>query len=146
MGSTAVQKQSVRSVKPRGAQRRVQKFVTSTMQRIGDTYIAELPIKLVSEANAHTHWRERQSRAKAQRDMIAMAFTAARTPRIFTRVHIVRLSPGLLDTDNLVSSAKHVRDGVAKYLGVSDAPSGQISWTYDQEKSAAYGCRIELMP
>lgn len=33
----------------------------------------QLPLRLVSEANAHTHWRNRQRRAKAQRGAALLA-------------------------------------------------------------------------
>jgi len=37
-----------------------------------------------------------------------------------TTVHFARIGPGRLDDDNLIASFKHVRDGVAKALGVND--------------------------
>jgi hypothetical protein len=98
-------------------------------------------IKLESEANAHTHWRVRQRRAKAQRaavDLHLLAAGAAPRRRAVAclragglRVRVTRVAPHALDSDNATGSAKHVRDAVAKWLGVDDG-SKAVSWEVEQ--------------
>jgi hypothetical protein len=115
-----------------------------------------LPLRLVSEANAHGHWRLRQRRAKAQR---ATAAWVARPligrmlgdhPGLI--VTITRVAPRELDSDNLVGSAKHVRDGLADALGINDRDP-RTEWHVAQRKSAgervrgaAYWVEVAIAP
>ncbi len=96
-----------------------------------------LPLRLVSEANAHEHWRIRQRRAKGQRFAAAMACRALCVGLLERcgelRVTIARVAPRALDSDNLVGSAKHVRDGVADALGISDRDP-RVEWVVVQEQ------------
>lgn len=97
-----------------------------------------VPVRTVSEANSHQHWRMRQKRAKEQRGTTLLALRTARgmpwAPWEHRwRVHLVRLSARKLDTDNLQGALKHVRDGVADWLGVDDGDEKLVTWTYDQE-------------
>lgn len=59
------------------------------------------------------------------------------------RVTLTRLGPGRMDDDGIASACKYVRDTIAMFLGVDDG-SPLYRWVYAQEKSAAYGVRIEL--
>lgn len=59
-------------------------------------------------------------------------------------VLMIRLSPGLLDTGNLWSALKAVQDAIAKHLGVNDGPNSPVRWSVAQEKSRAYGVRVEF--
>lgn len=106
-----------------------------------------LPIALVSEANAHEHWRKRQKRAKSQRGLTTFWLRAYRRspPQVPLVVTIVRVAPREVDSDNLVGSAKHVRDGVADYLGVNDR-SKDVVWVVRQEKGPprTYGTKVEI--
>ena len=108
-----------------------------------------IPIKTVSEANAHTHWRIRAKRAKEQRGLAALLCRAeiGTPPAVPLTITITRLAPGTLDSDNLAGSQKHVRDGIADWLGVDDR-SPLIDWRYAQEKAArgVYFVRIEIEP
>ncbi len=104
----------------------------------------ELPLHTVSEANAREHWRRKAQRTKNQRDMCRMAvdqFAYKREGRII--VLLTRLGKRFLDSDNLQSSFKACRDGVADALGVDDG-SPLYTWQYAQEKSKDYGIRIEI--
>ncbi len=109
--------------------------------------VVELPIRIVSESNAHEHWRPRQRRAKAQRTTV---HTLLRQ-RLFgmslpVRVELVRIAPRELDTDNLQGAFKHVRDGVADALGVNDRDK-RVAWTYEQRKGRPkqYGISIAVI-
>ena len=101
-------------------------------------------LKLVSEANAHEHWRERQRRAKEQHLLVGAMLGLARKPQLPLRVVITRVSPQALDTDNATGSGKHVRDAVARWLGIDDR-STAVEWIVVQEKGAI-GTRVEIVP
>lgn len=120
-----------------------------------------IPLKTVSEANSHEHWRARQKRAKGQRDAAGL-FVLGESQRRNgyhsswilnggpegTRLHnlvvtITRLSARQLDSDNLASSQKHVRDGVADALGIDDRDP-RVRWEYAQEKAKGFAVRIEI--
>lgn len=104
----------------------------------------EFPLKTVGGLNAREHWRARQRRVKAEREMTAWYVKPFPTPCI---CRLIRLSPGTLDDDNLAGSLKAVRDEVAKLCGVDDKPGGPITWVYAQEKCArgTFGVRVEFL-
>ena len=115
--------------------------------------VVPLPgLRLVSEANAHEHWRVRSKRAKHQRAVCAAAIGAAIRAGKWTlplRVTIVRIAPRALDSDNAVGSAKHARDGIADALaaiGLRDDRDARVTWHVEQERGApkTYGVRITL--
>ncbi len=60
-------------------------------------------------------------------------------------VALTRIAPRDLDTDNLASGLKAVRDGVADALGVDDG-SSRIEWRYAQERGrpGEYAVRVEI--
>ena len=64
------------------------------------------------------------------------------------QARIVRIAPGRLDTDNLVSSQKHIRDGVADFLEIDDRHDHIIAYVYGQEKGThgEYWVRVEFEP
>ena len=104
-----------------------------------------LPLRVVSEANAHTHWRVRQKRAKAQRHALAYAWNVSDMPTGHkpTEVTLVRLAPRKLDSDNVVGAFKHVRDEVALLCGFDDRDES-VTWSYAQERAPEYGVRVEV--
>lgn len=60
-------------------------------------------------------------------------------------VLLVRIAPRRLDSDNLVSAFKAVRDGIAKAWRVDDSEAGPVVWLYAQAKGP-YGVRVEVYP
>lgn len=111
--------------------------------------VVTLPIRLISEANlaSHEHWRERHRRAKCQRQdaarwmrALSLAYDLPVPPLVIT---IARLAPRSLDSDNLAASAKHVRDGIADWLGIDDGDP-RIEWRYGQRKSPSYGVEVTI--
>ena len=105
--------------------------------------ILVLSMKLRSASNLNEHWRARHRRTVAQRSMITLAMKAHAEHRGLLEymrgggrlwVTMIRVSPRFLDDDNLAGAFKAVRDGIAKELGVSDAPGGPVEWRYDQRK------------
>ena len=61
------------------------------------------------------------------------------------RVLITRIAPRELDSDNLTSSAKHVRDGIADALAIDDRDK-RVEWDVDYEKGAphTYAARVRI--
>lgn len=97
-----------------------------------------IPMRTVSEANQHRHWRKRQRRAKSQRHtawvhtLKLLGGTGKALPLVVT---LTRIAPRKLDDDNLRGALKAVRDGVADALGVDDGDD-RVTWLYSQRKGA----------
>ena len=100
-------------------------------------------LRLVSEANARDRWA-RQKRAKTARQAAKVAtICEAPYPALPLTVTITRIAPGRLDSDNLASSAKAVRDGVADALGIDDGDSA-VTWLYAQRKAGVREYAVEI--
>ncbi len=56
-----------------------------------------------------------------------------------TRVYVGHYA---LDDDNLRATFKHVRDGIADWLGVDDSPRSGIEWRYEQMRWCATAATI----
>ena len=104
-----------------------------------------IPIKAVSVANLRLHWAVKAKLAKAHRSAskAGLASVAPVAPSLPLTVILTRLGPRTMDTDNLASSLKAVRDGVADWLGVDDGhPS--LDWQYRQRKGG-YAVEVEVI-
>lgn len=127
--------------------------MSTLVQRHQGTVTITLPIRTVSEANAHEFWRVRQKRAKQQRGITAlMCRGLLRNLRAdefdalpALDVRMIRIASRELDSDNLPSSMKHCRDGVADAFGIDDRDP-RVTWHYAQERGAPkeYAVRIEV--
>lgn len=117
--------------------------------------VFDVHVRLVSVANLREHWATRAARNKRHRGdayratayELASLRTWARTPdtaRPMT-ITITRIAPRKLDSDNLASSAKAVRDGIADALGIDDG-SELVTWRYEQTKRLPreYGCQVRI--
>ncbi len=112
-----------------------------------------LPLRTVSEANAHQHWRARARRVKAQRAAARILIWAARrgadsfSERLaqagHAEIRLVRVAPRKLDSDNLAGAFKAIRDGVADALGVNDGDP-RITWLYDQRRGRPREYTVEV--
>jgi len=107
-----------------------------------------LPIRTWSEANLRIHWGKRARRAKKQRQAARLLVRAARPALSETgavAITLTRIAPRALDTDNLASGLKAVRDGVADALRLDDG-SSRLTWRYAQEKGKPreYAVRVEI--
>jgi hypothetical protein len=104
-----------------------------------------LPIKAVSIANMRMHWAVKAKLAKSHRGSIraGLESVAPIPPGLPLTVVLTRMGPKTLDTDNLASSLKAVRDGVADWLGVDDG-SPQLDWQYAQRKGV-YSVEVEVI-
>jgi len=103
-------------------------------------------MKLVSEANTRGHTFAKAGRVAAARGSTTAVLRVMAGPVIAPpcRVVITRVFSCQLDSDNLTGSAKHVRDGVADWMGVDDRDP-RVEWLVAQEKGPA-AVRIEITP
>jgi hypothetical protein len=115
-------------------------------------FTVDVPIVLVSEANAREHWSARHRRRKEQRQMVALAWRAAgvKVP-VFHVAHVelTRLCPPRnrsKDSDNLAMSLKSVRDEVAVLLGRDDADlrGESIRWECKQLPNLRHLVKIKV--
>ncbi len=126
-------------------------------------------LRLVSEANAHEHHWHRKRRAELQHAKTAPAMRGALAQdraRVAVETHdrlpnnvgawlsgdllvtITRIAPSRIrDSDNLYGCAKHVRDCVAKVLGVDDS-TDRIVWNVKQRRGGVreYGVEVTIAP
>lgn len=122
-------------------------------------------LRLIAESNRSEHWAEKAKRVKAERKAVADAFArSGQAPINYAegllasgtrvRVTITRIAPRRLeDSDNLASACKHVRDEIARALGLkSDSDRGNggaIEWACDERKSdrpRKYATEISVGP
>jgi hypothetical protein len=104
-------------------------------------------LRIVSESNAHEHWRKRQKRAKEQRGTVALVMRAKATkPPTPCTIRLVRIAPRKLDQGNIAGALKHVQDGCADWLGIDDRRDDLVKYEYLQEQvPKTYGVRIEIV-
>lgn len=93
-------------------------------------------LRLESEMNLREHWQKRRSRKTKQQTAVALAMRADPALRLWAKetalsgahITITRVSPGTrMDSDNMAISGKHVRDAVARELGIDDGDR-RLSW------------------
>jgi len=107
-----------------------------------------IPVFTLSEANASEHWTKKKKRKDLQKKWIWIFFKKEK-PIISLPCHIklIRTSKRFLDSDNLPTSMKYIRDAIADQIfpglspGQADNDS-RISWEYDQIKSQQLGIII----
>lgn len=121
-----------------------------------------LPLKTVSEVNVSEHWSKKSKRHKQQQFFIRSLYShEAEDIKLPCIVKLIRISPKLLDDDNLRSAFKWIRDELSECLipeklkpyvtkkgtlalikgRADDDP--RITWLYAQEKGKL-GIRIEI--
>jgi hypothetical protein len=110
-----------------------------------------IPLRTYSEANLRTHWAKRARRVRRQREAARM-FVRARLAAATLAPHkwfirLTRISPRGLDSDNLVSALKAIRDGVADGLEMDDGDE-RLTWLYAQRmgKPGEYAVLVNLEP
>lgn len=109
-----------------------------------------LPIKTISESNSSEHWSKKHKRHKTQKLCIRLFFNQQNLKIIPPcSIKLVRVSPRILDDDNLVSAFKWIRDAIAEQIHPGLAPGRadddeKITWIYKQEKGKLQGIKIIL--
>ena len=104
-------------------------------------------LRLISELNRREHHMLTHKRKTSQQEIVHYAMWQSDLWEVFGLplvVTITRLAPKLIrDDDNLTSCAKHVRDQVAKELGVDDGDP-RVSWVVTQRREERYGVEIRF--
>jgi hypothetical protein len=108
----------------------------------------DLPIKTVSEANQRDHWRVKSERRQAQQLATKVIFQnelRGRKVVLPCVVKLTRVSCKLMDGDNCQGSLKHVRDQIARIIGVDDGDP-RIKFEYGQErvKERFHNIKVEI--
>lgn len=122
-------------------------FLADSMYTLGPMHVIEAGFYLPSRANtSRIHWSKQHRHASEQRELGQMLTRRSLGPVEGGKwlVTFKRIAPCPLDSDNLASAFKSIRDGVADALGTDDKWMGNIEWAYDQTKAKAYGIRIEI--
>lgn len=104
-----------------------------------------IPMKLPSLANERMHWRTLDRVKRAQKSFVQLAVSRAELPPLPAVVTLTRIGKRKLDSDNLASSFKYVRDQIASTMGVDDG-SDLYRWCYDQRIGKEYGIEIDIEP
>lgn len=88
-----------------------------------------------NELNLREPWQVRAHRAKKEREWTLLKLqTKGKPPALPVTVELTRHGKQTMDDDGLVASMKHVRDGVADWLGVDDGDE-RITWVVKQRKA-----------
>ena len=114
----------------------------------------KIPIKTVSEANkTGEHWTQKHKRHKAQRCIIAkywMCKILGQPIPTRAKITFTRIAPRSLDSDNLQSAFKTIRDQLCELItGITQkgrADSGdRFQYEYNQRKGESKEYAIEIM-
>lgn len=122
------------------------------VESAGSRLLVRLPLRTRSELNTSEHWQARRKRHRGQKNELWMTLITHKDKlHLPCHVTFIRLAPRVLDSDNLTSAFKHLRDQLADMLIPGLAPGRadgdpRISWSYDQKKTTAklYGVEIIL--
>ena len=91
-----------------------------------------LPLKIISEANQRGHWSKSAGRKALHRNTARCILRShARPEAEKIKITLTRIAPRKLDSDNLQSGFKSVRDGVSDWLVINDG-SPRLTWEYAQ--------------
>lgn len=104
----------------------------------------ELPIRIVSVANRREHWSKRHKRAQAHKKA-ALMVPKASLPCQVTLTRVAPKAGGWMDSDNLQTAFKALRDGIAARLGVDDADD-RVTWVYRQQAGPHYAALVKIEP
>lgn len=113
-------------------------------------HVLTIPMRLMSEANTHQHWRKKYERNKKQTNAVKLVWLSQRpVVALPCRVRLIRTGRRHLDSDNLAYAFKAVRDALGSLIipglapGQADEDGRGIEWSYGQE-IGLYGIRIEV--
>lgn len=111
----------------------------------------KIPIRLVSESNrTGEHWSVKSKRHRTQQLQVKAEMKGIDKLVDFPcEIVMVRLSPRMLDDDNLVGAFKHIRDQIADCILPGQAKGRadgdlRLTWKYEQEKSKEKFVKITL--
>lgn len=135
-------------VKPK---KRIPPRIAMKSQILDGKIVLDLPLRTESEANCFEPWQVKYARHKQQQRTVALGLTPLRYKiQMPCKVHLTRFAPTELDVfDNLPMSFKYIVDAICAIItgnyvaGKADSDK-RISISCGQEKSKAYGIRIEV--
>ena len=114
--------------------------------------VVTTPVRVVSEMNHREHPMKRAGRARDQKLITLAALRTTfgmvppKPPLVVTMTRLIGKGGRRMDSDNVVSACKHVRDAIAAWLGIDDRHDHLVRYDVAQEKSASKwpGVRIEI--
>ena len=105
-----------------------------------------VPIRTISALNAREHPMQRARRVKRERWNTAAVLHGHPKPELPCVVTMTRVGPSNgLDSDNLVSSCKGVRDQIAAWLGIDDK-SPLVWWMCEQRRGKEWAVEVSIVP
>lgn len=133
----------------RNAAHRVEMVTTAAIVHAAEREaLVLLPVRVVSEANQREHWAAKYRRKRDQQTAVRRRFDTI--PERFDHwtppfeIKLTRLGGRSLDTDNLAGAFKHVRDELARVLGINDGNGLHATWSYAQSPGGPVGIAIEV--
>lgn len=102
-----------------------------------------VPIKLPSLSNVRMHWRAMDRLKKGQKTAVSICLQGKPLPPLPVTVTMIRTGPRKLDSDNLASACKYVRDSIANAYGVDDG-SEAYDWRCEQAVGKNYAVEIVI--
>jgi hypothetical protein len=104
----------------------------------------DVPVRLVSEANAGGQRRAAIARKTAVKQAVRAALALVKPVPLPCRVTVTRYGAKELDTDNLPRSAKACRDVIAEWLGLPDDRDRRAKWVVKQRPAWEPFVRIRI--
>src|SRR6202789_1146039 len=81
------------------------------------TLIWDIPLRTISELNTREHWAKSSKRHRQQKITVSLSLKdKIRLVSLPCIIKIIRISPRILDYDNLVSSQKWVLDSICDLI------------------------------
>ena len=118
-----------------------------------------IDIRTSSEANARGYWAKTYGLHKDQKFLAgAMTRTALsrlspehplRQDNALINIKLTRIAPRSMDSDNIPSATKYIRDAIADVLAPGLAPGRadgltRFSWTYSQRQCKGHDSKVEV--
>ena len=98
-------------------------------------------LRLALTKNARLHPLAEARARRRERQVIDRALAGVAPPAGPWRVVITRIGPRVMDTDNVDTAAKGVRDSIAAWCGVDD---GDSAWTWEVRGEVARGYAVRI--
>lgn len=102
-------------------------------------------LRLGLTKNARLHPQAEARARRRERQVVDRALAGIAPPAGPWRVVITRCGPRAMDTDNVCTSAKGVRDAVAAWLGIDDGDE-RAAWEVRGEVARGYAVRVSVEP
>ena len=98
-------------------------------------------LRLDATPNGRAHWTATAKKRARERAVLTRALSGITPPAGPWRVVITRIGPRVMDTDNVDTAAKGVRDSIAAWCGVDD---GDSAWTWEVRGEVARGYAVRI--